>query len=200
MKAIALTLCTGLIVSVLWAEHKPAPTRPRALSSTISEALTEALPKFNPPPKRDATESTDDGVDEDLFAGLPKPKNGIVRLPRVVVEGNRPPIFSEREINTDKGLAEIAVKRYFNSQTALALNRFRLPLVGMGKEAYAMMLWEQDERLRLLDEYGDAADLIETAGDEKRADELRSLLNDTLSHNALFLGAGQTPFRDARGQ
>ena len=92
------------------------------------------------------------------------------------------------------------MKRYFNSQTALALNRFRLPLVGMGKEAYAMMLWEQDERLRLLDEYGDAADLIETAVDEKRADELRSLLNDTLSHNALFLGAGQTPFRDARGQ
>ncbi|MCC5025436.1 MAG: hypothetical protein J6386_22815 [Candidatus Synoicihabitans palmerolidicus] len=57
------------------------------------------MPKFNPPPP--PSEDEDDGVDEELML---KPKNGIVRLPQVVVEGNRPPVFSERQINTDKGL------------------------------------------------------------------------------------------------
>lgn len=202
LHAIALILCTGLIASEPATENAPDAPRARALSPTISAALTEGLPKFNPPAKTAAAKSadSDDGVDEDLFADLPKPKNGIVRLPRVVVEGNRPPVFSEREIHTDKGLADLAVKRYFTSQTVLALNRFRLPLVGMGKEAYAMMLWQEDERLRLLEEYGDAADMTEAAGDEQRARELRDLLDETLSHTPLFLNPGRVPYRDARGQ
>ena len=199
MKAIVLTLCTGLLAASVGAAEAPTPQpapQPRALSPTISAALTDALPKFNPPPKR----TTDEGADDDLWADLPKPKNGIVRLPQVVVEGSRPPVFSEREIHTDKGLADLAVKRYFDSQTLLALNRYTLPIFGMGKEAYAMMMWQEDERLRLLAEYGEAADLTAAAGDEKRAEELRELLNDTLSREPLFLNPSRVPYRDARGQ
>ena len=87
-----------------------------------------------------------------------------------------------------------------DSQTLLALNRYTLPIFGMGKEAYAMMMWQEDERLRLLAEYGEAADLTAAAGDEKRAEELRELLNDTLSREPLFLNPSRVPYRDARGQ
>ncbi len=180
----------------------PSPARANALSPDLAAALTASLPRFTPPPMRegDGSGAEAEANDDDLFADLPKPKNGIVRLPRVVVEGSRPPVFSEKEIHTAKGLADIAVKRYFDSQFALALNRYTLPLVGMGKEAYALMLYEQDERLRLLREYGEEADLLEAGGDDQRAAELRDLLHDTLSHEPLFLSPAHAPYRDARGQ
>ncbi|WP_221029487.1 hypothetical protein [Actomonas aquatica] len=195
----AVLLLATLATTTLPAQEPP-PSR-RALSSEISDALTASLPKYNPPAKpAEGTDADATAADTDPWADLPKPKNGIVRLPRVVVEGNRPPIFSEREIHTRQGLADLAVKRYFKSDTLLALNRFTLPLVGMGKEAFAMLLYDQDERLRLLSEYGADADLLDALGETTRATELRDLLNDTLSHEPLFLSSARTPFRDARGQ
>ncbi len=179
----------------------PPPARAKALSSNLAAALTEQLPKYNPPkPVTKPATDADEAEAEDLFADLPKPKNGIVRLPRVVVEGNRPPVFSEREIHTAQGLADLAVKRYFRSDTLLALNRFTLPIVGMGKEAFAMLLYEQDERLRLLDAYGKDAALLDALGDEDRAAELRDLLNETLAHPTQFLNPAHAASRDARGQ
>lgn len=190
------SLALPLSLSLAADESSPPPARAQALSSDLAAALTAKLPKYNPP--KSATKSA--AAADNLFANLPKPKNGIVRLPRVVVEGNRPPIFSERDIHTAEGLADLAVKRYFTSETALALNRFTLPLFGMGKEAYAMLLYDQDERLRLLDAYGKDAALLEALGDEDRAAELRDLLNDTLAHPTQFLNPAHAASRDARGQ
>lgn len=164
----------------------------RLLSPTLALAITKSLPKYVPPSSKDASDQIE-------AFDLPKPRNGIIRLPTVVVEGNRPTIFTEREIYTDKGLAEIAVKRYFND-TGLALNRFRLPLVGMTKEAYAMLLWQEDLRLGQIRKFAEQATLDETLGHDGRAAELRLLINDTLGHIPLFLGAHRAPYRDARGQ
>ena len=50
-----------------------------------------------------------------------KPKNGIVRLEKYVVREERPPIFTERQINTKKGLTSIAMRRYI-SDADRALN------------------------------------------------------------------------------
>lgn len=195
------SLALPLSLSLAADESSPPPARAQALSSDLAAALTAKLPKYNPPkPAAKSAAESDDAAASDLFANLPKPKNGIVRLPRVVVEGNRPPIFSERDIHTAEGLADLAVKRYFTSETALALNRFTLPLFGMGKEAYAMLLYDQDERLRLLDAYGKDAALLEALGDEDRAAELRDLLNDTLAHPTQFLNPAHAASRDARGQ
>jgi hypothetical protein len=171
----------------------------RPLSAHINNALTDALPKYRPPRTSTEVVSTDATSDREPFLALPEPKNGIVRLPRVVVEGERPPVFSEREIHTDKGFSELLIKRYF-TDVGLMLNRVRLPFFGMSKEAYAMMLWREDERLRLLREYGEEAQISELLGEPNRAAELRDILHDTLSHQPLFLGAGQVPFRDARGR
>lgn len=56
-------------------------------------------------------------------------------------------MFRPRDINTKKGLGEIAVNRYF-SETAKALNRYTIPIFGMSKEQYALMMWEEEERLK----------------------------------------------------
>ncbi|MCF3650359.1 hypothetical protein [Synoicihabitans lomoniglobus] len=183
-----ISLTSGLMAQES-VSAESTPPRVRALSPTVADAVTAALPKFQP--NRPDSEADD--------WDLPEPKNQIIRLPRVVVEGTRPPVFTEREVHTDKGLAELAVKRYF-TETGLALNSFTLPLVGMSKEAYAMMLWKQDERLRLIGELSEEADLTEAFGDPDRADQLRDYLNDTLAHPTLFLNPGSVALRDLRGQ
>lgn len=172
------------------AEEEPTT---RLLSPEVSNAVTASLPKFRAKKETASTEPTNP-------LGLSaKPKNKIIRLPRVVVEGNRPPIFLEQEIHTAEGLADLAVKRYFN-QTGLVLNRFTLPLFGIGKEAYAMLMWQDDERLRLLREYGEEMQLDRATGNGARAAALQAIIADTLSRQPQFLGPGHAPYRDARGQ
>ena len=188
-------LISTIIVFV--AHAGPAQTsepaqRSRPLSPTLTAAITDSLPKY------DARSHSEAAQEAEAF-DLPKPKNGIIRLPRVVVEGNRPAVFTERELYTDQGLAQLAVKRYFND-TGLALNSFRLPLVGMTKEAYAMMLWQQDRRLGQIREFAEQATLDEAMGEGARAAELRALVYDTLGHKPLFHSPHRAAYRDARGQ
>lgn len=70
----------------------------------------------------------------------------------------------------------------------------------MGKEAYALLLYSQDERLRLLGEFNEEADLTEAFGNPESAEQLRALLHDVLSHQPVFLDSARAPYRDARGQ
>jgi|GEM_PF-602442 len=170
----------------------PDSNKARLLSPILANAITASLPKYAPPPQKKAAAQIEK-------LDLPQPRNGIIRLPTVVVEGNRPPIFTEREIYTNRGLAELAVKRYFN-ETGLALNRFTLPLVGMTKEAYAMLLWQEDLRLGQIREFSEQATLDEALGHGDRAAELRTLVNDALGRKPLFHSAHRAPYRDARGQ
>ncbi len=149
--------------------------RKRGISNNLASALADTMPKFNPPPPK-IEEEEDDGVDEDLML---KPKNGIVRLPRVIVEGNRPPVFTERELNTDKGLAELATKRYF-SDVSQALNKFNIPFLSKSQEELAMAMWQEDERLRLIGDLQDQSDNALLMGDEDEAKELKALSHDTL--------------------
>lgn len=149
--------------------------RKRGISSNLASALSDTMPKYNPPPPPEEKEE-DDGVDEDLML---KPKNGIVRLPQVVVEGNRPPIFTERQVHTDKGLATLATKRYF-SETAQALNKFHIPLLTASQEELAMQMWQEDERLRLISDLEDQSDNALLMGDEEQARELKEFSYETL--------------------
>src|SRR5690606_20099473 len=87
-----------------------------------------------------------------------KPRNQIIRLPEYVVREEKPPVFRERDIYTQKGLRELARMRYL-SETGQALNRFNIPLFGMGADAYALMRYEEEERLNNI------SDLNETARD-----------------------------------
>lgn len=130
-----------------------APKRNRAISSGVAAALAAAAPKYTPPPPKPPPKPESELVD---MREIDKPKNTIVRLPKYVVQEPKPPVFTERSIHTEKGLTDIAMRRYI-SDADRALNRWTLPLFGTSKEARAMAMYAEDERLRNM------ANLEETA-------------------------------------
>ena len=112
------------------------------------------------------------------------PKNGIVRLPEYVVQGERPPVFRERDVNTKKGLGEIAVKRFFG-EAGKALNAYHLPLFGMSKDQYALMLYEQEERLKNMKEASDKVSLLRES-DPIAAEQLKREVDQTFIRRSEF--------------
>jgi hypothetical protein len=137
-----------------------APKRARAISPEVSAALAAAAPKYTPPPPRPAPKPESEQVD---MRDIDKPKNRIIRLPKYIVQEQKPVVFSERAITTDKGLADIAVRRYI-SDFDRALNRFTLPFVGASMEQRALQMYAEDERLKNM------ADLQDAAADAAKSD------------------------------
>ncbi len=148
--------------------------RTRAVSDNLAAALADTMPKFNPPPPP-SEEPEEDPFDQ--------PKNGIVRLPTVVVEGERPPVFSERQLNTDKGLKDLAVKRYYSGFGA-ALNSTEIPLLGALAEKTAIQMWEEDERLRLMADYNERADMEAALGEDEKSKETRRLIQEATARDS----------------
>ncbi len=148
------------------------PESKRLLSAEISAALTETFAYQPPKPTQPADET------EQAVLAQPERKNQIIRLPRVVVEGKRPPVFREQDIHTAKGLTEIAMKRYVGD-AALALNTWRLPLIGRALEARALLEWREDERLRAMSEIQDEIRWDMMVGETDRSKELQEILRDT---------------------
>jgi hypothetical protein len=152
----AVTPATSPVLAPSQAEKAPppaAPKRNRAISSEVAAALAAASPKYTPPPPKPEPKPEEQLPD---MREIDKPKNTIVRLPKVIVREPKPPIFTERSVHTEKGLTDIAVRRYI-SDADRALNRFTLPLFGTSMEARAMAMYAEDERLRNMSELRDAA-------------------------------------------
>jgi hypothetical protein len=124
----------------------PATTgkRSRAISPEVAAALAAAAPKYTPPPPKPEPKPESELPD---MREIDKPANQIIRLPKVIVQEPRSPVFTERSISTPKGLTDIAMRRYI-SDADRALNRFTLPLFGTSKEARALEMYAEDERLR----------------------------------------------------
>lgn len=93
---------------------------------------------------------------------IDRPANQIIRLPKVIVQEPRSPLFTERSISTPKGLTDIAMRRYI-SDTDRALNRFTIPLFGTSKEARALAMYAEDERLRNMSELEATATAVSAA-------------------------------------
>jgi len=87
---------------------------------------------------------------------IDKPKNGIVRLPKYIVQEPKPPVFRERDIYTQKGLTDLAMRKFISDMDR-ALNRWTLPLFGSSKESRAMAMYAEEERLRNMADLHDAA-------------------------------------------
>lgn len=132
--------------------------RTRVISSDLAAQLSAATPKYTPPPP--APKPTPEEEQPDLRE-IDKPKNSIIRLPKYVVHEKPPPVLSEKVVNTQKGLADIAMKRYL-SETYHALNPFTLPLFGTSPEATAMTMYAEDERLKNMSELKDDAGMVST--------------------------------------
>lgn len=139
------------------ATSAPRPKRDRPISDGVASALAASMPKYNPPPKAPP-------VDEDVdLRDVDKPKNGIIRLPKYTVQEKKPPVFRERDIFTNAGLASVARDRYITA-TDRVLNRVTLPLFGTSSEARALAMYAEDERLNNM------SNLKDTARDVSRTD------------------------------
>jgi hypothetical protein len=170
-------------------EPSDAPRRPvvdvtgpsERVSRFTAAAVTSGI-SYSPPPPAPAKKS-DQPPDDPHNAD--NPKNGIVRLPKYIVEGERPPVFRERDINTTKGLGDIAVKRYLSEATK-ALNRFTLPFIGLSKEQYALMLYQEDERLQNLKDASENVYILRQT-DPGAADQLQREVDRTFIRRSEFV-------------
>lgn len=129
------------------------PRRNRAISGGVAAALAAAAPQYTPPPPKQEPRPESEQVD---MREVDKPKNTIVRLPDYIVRERKPPVLNERTINTEKGLTDIAVRRYI-SDLDQALNRFTLPLFGASYQQRARAMYQEDERLQNISDLNEAA-------------------------------------------
>ncbi len=191
MPDVRSSLIFALALALPLSAQEDTSSRKRAISDNLAAALADTMPKYNPPTAEQIE------AEKNFFDDLPQPKNGIIRLPTVVVEGNRPPIFTEREVNTDKGLQRIAVKRYFG-EASQALNKYHIPFLTKSNEEIAMQMWQEDERLRLITDFDDQAEKAREFGDEAAAKEIKALSNDALGRRA-YLPDASALNRDTKG-
>jgi len=145
----------------------------RALSQDISKSLSFGI-KYQPPPPPKPEEEEVDLRDSD------KPKNEIIRLPKYVVEGTRPPVFIERNLYSNAMLKRLAYQRYLSPFSRNVLNTFRLPIIGGGVEDYALMQYEADERKRAMAQLDDRLAMYRTTGDDTAADNLTDEIQNPL--------------------
>jgi hypothetical protein len=180
----------GTVTLLSWAIALPAEeAKPAAKPATTPSVITAGLPRYVPP-KTPAPQPSAAAVDkmeaepESTPLSPDQPQGKIIRLPRYVVEESRPPVFRESDIHTKKDFGRILAKRYLTEFDRGVLNRFTLPIIGIPPEARALTMFEDEERLRNIAEFKNAADLARLAGDKKEAD---FLLRET---NRTFLRSG----------
>lgn len=154
------------------------------LSRNISSAVSAKLPKYQAPePEAPRVERAADPTIPDLGdeEALPEdkpldpdqPMNKIIRLPRYVVEGDRPPVFKEHEIYTKSALARIAMERYLSRFDSKVLNRFTLPIIGISAEQRAMMIYEEEKRLQDKEDIERMAKSARMSGDKVESEYLK---------------------------
>jgi hypothetical protein len=152
-----------------------SPKRPRAVSSEVAAILATGMPRYNPPPKpvESKPEETADAND------TAKPKNGIVRLATVTVQGRRTPIFRESDLYNEKGLSKLAMKKY------AGLNA---PLIGFLNRPIALQMYQEDQRLSDIDDLRKDADDAKQAGDAAGSNYIRRTAAETFVRRSDFGG------------
>jgi hypothetical protein len=149
----------------------PTPRRERMASDDLSSALSAGI-KYNPPPKPKPEDQKDD-VD---LRDVDKPRNGIIRLPKYMVEGERPPVFSNRNVYTSRGLADLAKRRYFSNFDRNFLNRYSI--FGSNDER-ALQMYADEERLSNMADTNERIYLYRQSGDNAAANQLQNSANST---------------------
>jgi hypothetical protein len=168
----------ALLASAIWApaqQTTPAkpispdsdkseqPQKKRAISSELANSLAATMPKYDPPKR--VEKKAEDDVD---LREVDKPKNGIIRLPKVVVEGYRPPIFTERDLA--RSLSALAMKRY----RGLGVG----PLAGLNAPI-AVQMYREDERLQNISDLNGTAEDAARGGDRAGSEYIRRQTNET---------------------
>ncbi len=136
------------------------PTTPsRGISRETAAALSAAYRYQPPPPEPEDDEDVD-------MRDVDKPRNEIIRLPRFLVEEQRPPIFSEQNLYNARQLEKLAAQRYLSDFHRNMLSRYR---IGRDDEAYARLRYQEELRLQAISTFGQQAALYRAAGDDQKA-------------------------------
>lgn len=187
----SLFVLAGFLCAVPWLSAQSESDR--QLSEQITNAVSSSF-SYNDPAKAPEKASEVHPV-----IVQPERKNRIIRLPRVVVEGERPPVFREQDIYSPEALKEIAMKRYF-SDFARALNRFKIPIIGGAAEAWAMARYREEESRKVWREIGEQIQVDKLIGEAARAAEMQTILQEYYIRPGSEMHPGQVNLRDARGQ
>lgn len=166
------------------APDTPSPATPfrrqRSISPEVAAQLKAATPKYTPPPpKREEAETVD-------MREVDKPRNGIIRLPPVIVRDKPPPVLNERTVSTQAGLEALARKRFINTEADRALNAYRLPLVApLGGEPVEMTMYREDERLRNMNDLNATAEMV-SESDRAAGAYVKRQIDDTFNRPGQF--------------
>ena len=148
-----------------------APAKKRAISEDLAASLSATMPRYDPPKPVENKPEADEEDQEDVdLREADKPRNNIIRLPEVVVQGQRPGIFRERDFLTAEGLRSLSLRRY----RGLSM----VPFANLNAKI-AVQMYEEDERLRNMSDLNDNANDAARAGDTAGSDYIRKQTNET---------------------
>jgi hypothetical protein len=146
----------GATSPILAAPSGPLPgpdaalARPRAISSTAAAQLAAAAPKFDAAvPKFDPAATAKPAELTPDLRETDKPRNTIVRLPRYVVQEEKPPVFKERELLTPQARVKLALAKH----PGLHFGSFWI----FNNDGIALAMLAEEERLEQKREFEDLA-------------------------------------------
>lgn len=154
-----------------------APTaRPRAISPETAAKLSAVAPKFTPakPVESKAAELVD-------LREIDKPRNGIIRLPQVMVQEQKLPILNDRELLTLSGQLELAYKRH----PGLHLGSLK----SASNNAYAMGMLAEERRLERMSEMSEIIGLYQFS-DPKTGAALKTQANTVFLRSSEWVEGG----------
>jgi hypothetical protein len=166
-RSLFLILCIS--TAPAFAQNGAAPTatpesgpvtqtkRNRAISGETSSAISAGYSYQPPKPVAPVEDEMADQREVD------KPRNEIIRLPKYMVEGTRPPVFAERNMYTKADFSDLIRQRYLGRN---GLNKYQL---GKSGEVYAMQMYWDDERMKDMMGADQQVSLYRVGGDAARA-------------------------------
>ena len=146
------------------------PPAPHVVSATTSAMLSATQPKYTPPPVQ-AAPKPEEEVDLRL---IDKPRNKIVRLPRMMVRDRPPPVFTARSFQNSNDVTNLGFKKY----SGLRLGPFSSLNAPIAKAMY-----QEDERLDDFSDLKGSAMAISRGGDTAEGEYLNKQVQGTFMHD-----------------
>jgi hypothetical protein len=160
--SVLLSFAVGSSAQSSSPARDPAEVR-RINPRELAAAVAAGLPKYDPSSAARQNQSIDAEIDD---RDADEPNNQIVRLPAYIVHGRRPPILRDRDLLTERGLGELAQRRYITRFDRL-LNGHPIPIIGASLESRALAMYAEDERLQNMADLSRSArlaSLVDPAG------------------------------------
>jgi hypothetical protein len=147
---------------------------PRIQSNELAGALVNSLPKYTPPPppapkKPEAEEA--------------QPRNGVIRLPKVVVREEKPPVFTEKQLYTPKSLGDIQIQRYTGLDPA-KMPGVAAPITRFVFSDYAKQMQADADRQQNLSDSNDMARAAALSGDPGESQYIKRVSSDTFMRDS----------------